>query len=186
MDLKLHVWRQPGPDARGRMVTYDATGISTHASFLEMLDIVNEPTAAALAFGEHLGYLTDAGAPRDDLTLLVYDLGGGTFDVTVIRLLVGEVQTLATDGDFRLGGRDWDERLFEYVAQKFEDQHRIDPRDDERARAVADPCHGGPVLRAYAAVYDLHLRVGGVEVDAAVDVLDGERDVGEADVHHDA
>jgi molecular chaperone DnaK len=102
---------------------------------LEILDIVNEPTAAALAYGEHHGYLTVSGAPREDLTLLVYDLGGGTFDVTLIQLQPGRIRTLATDGDVRLGGRDWDERLADYAAQKFEAQFRMDPRDDPVARA---------------------------------------------------
>ena len=58
---------------------------------LEVLDIVNEPTAAALAFGEQLGYLDQLGAPREQLNVLVYDLGGGTFDVTVIQLKPGEI-----------------------------------------------------------------------------------------------
>lgn len=102
---------------------------------LQVLDIVNEPTAAALAFGEQLGYLTSEGTPRDGLTLMVYDLGGGTFDVTIIEIVPGEVRTLSTDGDVTLGGLDWDRRLLEYVAQKFEDEQRIDFRDDPAACA---------------------------------------------------
>ncbi len=96
---------------------------------LKILDIVNEPTAAALAFGEQLGYLTSEGKPRERLTLMVYDLGGGTFDVTIMQIVPGEVRTLSTDGDVALGGVDWDRRMLEYVAQKFEDKHRIDFRD---------------------------------------------------------
>ena len=102
---------------------------------LEVLDIVNEPTAAALAFGEQLGYLASDGSPRQELCLMVYDLGGGTFDVTILRITQGEVRTLATDGDYALGGIDWDRRLLDYVGQKFEDQYRLDFRDDPGAMA---------------------------------------------------
>lgn len=97
---------------------------------LNVLNIVNEPTAAALAFGEQLGYLASDGRPRDELNLMVFDLGGGTFDVTLLQIGQGEVRTLSTDGDFALGGIDWDVRMLEYVAQKFEDQFRLDFRDD--------------------------------------------------------
>jgi molecular chaperone DnaK len=103
-------------DEPRRKATADAAAMSG----LETLDIVNEPTAAALAFGERLGYLDDSGAPRDALTLLVYDLGGGTFDVTVIRLAPGNATTLATDGDAQLGGYDWDMRLVEHVLSHFQ------------------------------------------------------------------
>lgn len=93
-----------------------------------VLDIVNEPTAAALAFGEDLGYLTPQGDPRAPLTVLVYDLGGGTFDVTIIQLQPGDLRTLATDGDVQLGGRDWDLRLAGYAADAFASEHGSNPR----------------------------------------------------------
>ena len=118
-------------DERRRGLTLAAGRIAG----LQVLDIVNEPTAAALAFGEQLGYLTSDGTPRDSLTLMVYDLGGGTFDVTIIQIVPGEVRTLSTDGDVTLGGLDWDRRLLDYVAQKFEDEQRIDFRDDSAACA---------------------------------------------------
>jgi molecular chaperone DnaK len=102
-------------DELRRKMTADA-GIM---SGLEILDIVNEPTAAALAFGERLGYLDPQGAANDCLTLLVFDLGGGTFDVTVIKLAPGNVRTLATDGDVELGGFNWDERLANYAEQHY-------------------------------------------------------------------
>lgn len=97
---------------------------------LKVLDIVNEPTAAALAFGEMLGYLTPGAAPKEEMTILVYDLGGGTFDVTLLRLSPGNIQTIATDGDVRLGGHDWDMRLAEYVADRFNKLHKRDPRQN--------------------------------------------------------
>lgn len=97
---------------------------------LDVLDIVNEPTAAALSFGEMLGYLTPGAAPQCEMTLLVYDLGGGTFDVTLLRLAPGKITTIATDGDVQLGGHDWDMRMAEYVADQFQKAHGIDPRQD--------------------------------------------------------
>lgn len=101
-------------DEARRNATHDAAVMSG----LPVLDIVNEPTAAALAFGERLGYLSAEGAPRERLTLLVYDLGGGTFDVTLIRLGPGEVRTLATDGDYELGGLNWDQRIVEFAKSR--------------------------------------------------------------------
>ena len=87
---------------------------------LKLLDIVNEPTAAALAFGEMLGYLSSSTTAKHEMTLFVYDLGGGTFDATLLRLAPGKIQTIATDGDVQLGGHDWDLRMAEYVADQFQ------------------------------------------------------------------
>jgi len=111
-------------DERRRKSTSDAGEMAG----IEVLDIVNEPTAAALAYGEHLGYLTTTGAPREAMKVLVYDLGGGTFDVTMIDLKPGDLRTLATDGDVQLGGRDWDQRLADYAAGVFQSQFGDDPR----------------------------------------------------------
>jgi len=107
-----------------------STADSGEMAGLAVLDIVNEPTAAALAYGEHLGYLTVTGAPREEMKVLVYDLGGGTFDVTLIQLKPGDLRTLATDGDVRLGGRDWDQRLVNHAAEAFLSEHGEDPRQD--------------------------------------------------------
>ena len=113
-----------------------ATADAGEMAGLRVLDIVNEPTAAALAFGEAMGYLSlgGSGAPappgRQDLNVLVYDLGGGTFDVTLLHLAAGKVQTLATDGDVQLGGHDWDQCLVDYAAECFLKMHRLDPRQD--------------------------------------------------------
>lgn len=113
-------------DERRRKATADAGEMAG----LTVLDIVNEPTAASLAFGEHLGYLSTTGAPQQQMKLLVYDLGGGTFDVTLIDLKQGDVRTLATDGDVCLGGRDWDQCLVDHVSTAFLSEHGIDPRAD--------------------------------------------------------
>ena len=118
-------------DERRRKSTIDAGRMAG----LDLLDIINEPTAAALAFGEQLGFLARDGSVPDPVRAIVFDLGGGTFDVTAIELKGDSFRTLATDGDVRLGGTEWDERLAGYCAQKFESDHRIDPRDDAAASA---------------------------------------------------
>ncbi len=114
-----------------------ATADAGEMAGLRVLDIVNEPTAAALAFGEALGYLTPgpphANQARQQLCVLVYDLGGGTFDATLLRLAEAKVVTLATDGDVQLGGHDWDQRLVDYAADSFVKTHKIDPRQDPAA-----------------------------------------------------
>ncbi len=113
-------------DEMRRKATADAGDMAG----LRVLDIVNEPTAAAIAFGEALGYLGADGQSKEQLNVLVYDLGGGTFDVTLLRLTAGKVQTLATDGDVQLGGHDWDQRLVDHAADAFIKQHQLDPRHD--------------------------------------------------------
>ena len=95
-----------------------------------MLDTVNEPTAAALAFGLRQGLLGDLRSAARRECYLVYDLGGGTFDVTIVDVQGSRFTTVATDGDFKLGGQDWDYRLVDYVAEQFAAQHRADPRED--------------------------------------------------------
>ncbi|MGL4555633.1 MAG: Hsp70 family protein [Gemmataceae bacterium] len=99
---------------------------------LEVLDIINEPTAAAVAYGHQLGFLDGTGRLTGDrpLRVLVYDLGGGTFDVTVMEIREGDFKALATDGDVSLGGKDWDDRLVDIAAERFRAQHREDPRDN--------------------------------------------------------
>lgn len=94
---------------------------------LNVLNIVNEPTAAAYAYG--------ATGDDSEQNVLVYDLGGGTFDVTVIKVGPGEVRVVATDGDHRLGGADWDERVVDLLAEKFTEQkpEAGDPREDPEA-----------------------------------------------------
>ncbi len=86
--------------------------------------IVNEPTAASMAYG-----LDD----ESDQTVLVYDLGGGTFDVSVLDLGGGVYEVVATNGDNDLGGDDWDEALIDHLAEEFENDHGIDLREDRQA-----------------------------------------------------
>jgi molecular chaperone DnaK len=89
---------------------------------LEVLRIINEPTSAALAYGLQKSGTTE--------TVLIYDLGGGTFDVTVARITPEEVAVLATAGDHDLGGKNWDDRIATFLAEKFAADTGIDPLDD--------------------------------------------------------
>ena len=88
----------------------------------EVLRIINEPTAAALAYG-----LQKSGV---DETVLIYDLGGGTFDVTVARITPEEIIILATAGDHDLGGKNWDDRIATFLAERFAAETGFDPLDD--------------------------------------------------------
>jgi molecular chaperone DnaK len=123
-------------DDTRRKATKDAGRIAG----LDVLDILDEPTAAALAYSyqpSRGGDLTPAQAlPQDQRTVLVYDLGGGTFDVTLVRLSQRRFESLAIEGDVRLGGKDWDDRLVDYVAGQFQRQHGEDPRSDPQSLAV--------------------------------------------------
>ena len=83
--------------------------------------IINEPTAAAISYGyKH----------SNDKTLMVYDLGGGTFDVTIVRISKGNIEVIGTDGNHILGGKDWDAAIVKYVCDQFIDEYDVDPRDD--------------------------------------------------------
>ncbi len=96
----------------------------------KVLDIINEPTAAAVAFGFQQGYLKPDGGSDGKKRILVYDLGGGTFDVTVMEIDGAQFVALSTDGDVQLGGRDWDQRIMDFVAEEFIRKHGMDPRED--------------------------------------------------------
>lgn len=91
---------------------------------LEVLRIINEPTAAALAYG-----LDKEGNQK----ILVYDLGGGTFDVSILEIGEGVFEVLATSGNNRLGGDDFDQRIIDYIADEFMKEHGIDLRKDKMA-----------------------------------------------------
>ena len=92
---------------------------------LNVSHIINEPTAAALSYGMHHS--------GDTSTVLVFDLGGGTFDVTIMKVTGQEMTILATDGDHRLGGKDWDDTIIQYAAEQFEIEHGVNPLDDNSA-----------------------------------------------------
>ncbi|MCA1005019.1 molecular chaperone DnaK [Rhodococcus hoagii] len=92
---------------------------------LNVLRIVNEPTAAALAYGLDKG--------EKEQTILVFDLGGGTFDVSLLEIGDGVVEVRATSGDNHLGGDDWDERVVSWLVEKFKAQNGIDLTKDKMA-----------------------------------------------------
>ncbi len=100
---------------------------------LNVIDIINEPTAATLAYAWQKGELGNPDLPDRERTILVYDLGGGTFDVTLVRYSPTEFNVLGTDGDTMLGGLDWTNRLAEHVAEQFESQFGLDLRSDDDA-----------------------------------------------------
>jgi molecular chaperone DnaK len=103
-----------------RQATKDAGRIAG----LEVLRIINEPTAAALAYGLD---------KKDNETILVFDLGGGTFDVSVLEVGGGVIEVKATNGDTHLGGDDWDERIVNWIADEFKKEQGIDLRQDRQA-----------------------------------------------------
>jgi len=107
-----------------------ATQDAGYMAGLEVLDIINEPTAAAIAHGYLKGFISRKGGPNTPRKLMVYDLGGGTFDVTVMEIRGEEFLALATDGDVQLGGQDFDQRLVDHVAEQFIRTHKLDPRED--------------------------------------------------------
>ena len=110
-----------------------ATQDSGFIGGLNVLDIINEPTAAAVAYGYREGWIDIAGKVQQPINVLVYDLGGGTFDVTVMEVGQKRFRAIATDGDMRLGGQDWDQRLIDHVAQNFKNNFGIDPTEDSTA-----------------------------------------------------
>jgi molecular chaperone DnaK len=92
---------------------------------LNVLRIVNEPTAAALAYGLDKG--------EKEQTILVFDLGGGTFDVSLLEIGDGVIEVKATSGDNKLGGDDWDQRVVDHLVKTFQGQHGIDLSKDKMA-----------------------------------------------------
>jgi len=103
-----------------RQATKDAGAIAG----LEVLRIINEPTAAALAYGMD---------KKKEQTIAVYDLGGGTFDISVLEIGEGVFEVKATNGDTHLGGDDFDQRIIDWIAEEFKKEHGIDLRKDRMA-----------------------------------------------------
>jgi molecular chaperone DnaK len=103
-----------------RQATKDAGAVAG----LEVLRIVNEPTAAALAYGLD---------KKKDETVAVYDLGGGTFDISILEIGEGVVEVKATNGDTHLGGDDFDQRIIDWIADEFKRENGIDLRKDRMA-----------------------------------------------------
>ena len=133
--LKARAERSLGCPVRRAVITVpayfndaqrQATREAGQLAGLEVVRIIHEPTAASLV------YEADHAADRK---LLVYDLGGGTFDVSIVRIEDGVVEVLASHGDTHLGGDDFDACLVDHVADRFRAEHDVDLRDDARAHA---------------------------------------------------
>ncbi len=92
---------------------------------IEVLKIINEPTAGAISYGYN---------DSSDKIVMVYDLGGGTFDVTIVHIENGNITVIGTDGDHLLGGKDWDNAIITYFCDKFLKDFGFDIRDDEAAK----------------------------------------------------
>ncbi len=107
-----------------RQATKDAGKIAG----LDVLRIINEPTAASLAYGLD---------KKKDETIAVYDLGGGTFDISILELGEGTFQVKSTNGDTHLGGDDFDQRIMDWLVDEFKKDQGIDLRQDKMARCNA-------------------------------------------------
>jgi len=132
-ELKLEGERELGQPIKKAVITVPAlfnerqrkaTQVAGELAGLEVVRIINEPTAAALAYG--------AGAQEGE-TMLVYDLGGGTFDVSVVVVEQGVVEVKASHGDTHLGGDDFDQLLVDHAALEFKRQHNVDLHADPKA-----------------------------------------------------
>lgn len=134
MKLKRDAEAYLGEDVTDAVVTVpayfedsqrQATKEAGQIAGLNVLRIVNEPTAAALAYGLEKG--------EQEQTILVFDLGGGTFDVSLLEIGDGVVEVMATAGDNQLGGDDWDQRIVDWLVEKFKSANGIDLTKDKMA-----------------------------------------------------
>lgn len=105
-----------------------ATKTAGELAGLNVLNIINEPTAAAISYGV-------SGNDKNE-TVLVYDLGGGTFDITVMNISGNDISVVCTGGDDQLGGKDWDEMLMEYITQRYEEENGEDLSEDPETVAA--------------------------------------------------
>ena len=120
-----------------RKATQDAGRIAG----LNVIDIINEPTAATLAYAWQMNELGNTSLGNKEKTILVYDLGGGTFDVTVVRYTPTNFRVLATDGDVMLGGLDWSRRIVDHVSEQFANKHGENPSEDpETLQILSQEC----------------------------------------------
>lgn len=105
-----------------------ATKAAGELAGLNVLNIINEPTAAAISYGV-------SGSDKNE-TVLVYDLGGGTFDITVMNIVGSNISVVCTGGDDQLGGKDWDEALMSYVTERYEEENGEDLSEDPETMAA--------------------------------------------------
>ncbi len=105
-----------------------ATKTAGELAGLNVLNIINEPTAAAISYGV-------SGNDKNE-TVLVYDLGGGTFDITVMSIAGSDISVVCTGGDDQLGGKDWDEALMDYIIERYEEENGEDLSEDPESIAT--------------------------------------------------
>lgn len=105
----------------------NATIAAGKAAGINVIQVINEPTAAAVAYGLN--------KTQTNQTILVYDLGGGTFDVTLLEFSKDSIRVRNSDGDHQLGGKDWDDRIIEHLAVQFKKEYGIDPLEDTESLA---------------------------------------------------
>ena len=136
-DLKQNGVLQEGEEIRDVVITCpayfgmnerQATKTAGELAGLNVLDIINEPTAAAISYGA-------AGAQKNE-TVLVYDLGGGTFDITVMNIQNNQISVICTGGDDTLGGKDWDEALMNYALERYTEENDEEIEDAEKIAAL--------------------------------------------------
>lgn len=138
-----------------RQATKDAGAISG----LNVLRIINEPTAAAIAYGLDK-------QDKGERNVLIFDLGGGTFDVSLLTLDGGVFEVKATAGDTHLGGEDFDNKIVDYCAAEFLKKHRIDIRNNARAlRRLRTQCEKAKRILSSSAQTS-------IEVDSLADSQD--------------
>jgi molecular chaperone DnaK len=128
-----------------RQATKDAGTIAG----LEVLRIINEPTAASLAYGLD---------KKKDEKIAVFDLGGGTFDVTVLEIGDGVFEVKSTNGDTRLGGDDWDKTLMDYLISEFKKENGVDLSNDSTAlQRLREEAEKAKIALSSATIYDVNL-----------------------------
>lgn len=142
-----------------RKATQDAGKIAG----LEVKRIINEPTAAALAFGKDL---------NEEKSIIVYDLGGGTFDVSVLHVGDGVVEVVAANGDTFLGGEDFDDRIIDYIAEEFKNESGYDVRSDKMAmQRVKEQAEEAKKSLSTTTSYDINLPFIGMKDGAPLNLM---------------
>lgn len=132
----------------------EATRRAGEIAGLNVLNIINEPTAAAFAYG-----LTDN---NENKTILVYDLGGGTFDVTMIRIEDNKIEVIVTGGDHSLGGKDWDDAIIAYLVEQYyeqtgkDDDILLDPQTAQDLQIIAENAKKTLSTRSKAPISFIH------------------------------
>jgi molecular chaperone DnaK len=143
----------------------EATSQAARLAGIDVLELLSEPVAAALHYGVSAVGETSAGS-----AVLVYDLGGGTFDTTVLRVGRDGVTVVTTDGDSKLGGADWDERIAGFIAESFSASAGVDPYDDdELAQRLARIAESAKLALTEVTTQRITLRAAGATAVVELD-----------------